>query len=78
MKTEETKKRKGSTIGTIKSFKTLIDNLKNLKMANEAEIELLKGMHRKIFERWQSVEMGIETNESGETTKQQTQKQERY
>lgn len=70
MKTEETKTRKGSTIGTLKSLKGVIEKLESLKMTNKEENEKLKEIQKKIFERWQSVEMGIEiAKESGETTK---------
>lgn len=65
---KETASRKGSTTTTIKSFNNTVSKLIVLKMVTIEEGEELKKLQKQIFERWVSVEMGIQT-ESGETTK---------
>lgn len=66
---EEVQKRKGSTSTTIKSFNGVIEKLYDLKMTTPDEhLELMK-LKQVIVGRWLSMEMGIEVQQSGETTK---------
>lgn len=55
----ETKKRKGSTTTTIKSFNASIKKLEELKMATKEELTQLNVLKKAIYERWQAIEMNL-------------------
>lgn len=69
MKKEEKTTRKGSSSVTIKSFNQSVNKLKELKMVTDEEYKQLVNLKKTIFDRWVAIDMGMEIQEYGESTR---------
>lgn len=57
VKTEKTKERKPSFMHTMKSLKGVIEKTESEKWLNEEDIEQLKGLQKKLMEKYIGLEL---------------------